>query len=88
MKIKFAEYRKLHGFTQEYMASQLSVSVRTYRNFEIGATEPSLDILVKISELLRTPIDDLLDNEIYPSSRDETKQNLIEDIDEVLKKYR
>lgn len=88
MKIKFAEYRKIRGFTQEYMAEQLSVSLRTYSNFERNVTEPSLDILVNISKILKTPIDDLLDNEIYPSSRDKIKEKLIEDINNVLEKYK
>lgn len=88
MKTKFAEYRKVRGFTQEYMAEQLSVSLRTYSNFERNVTEPSLDILVSISKILRTSIDDLLDNEIYPSSRDKTKEKLIEGIENVLKDFK
>ena len=66
----------------------LSVSRQTYINYESGEAEPSFETLIKISSILKTSIDDLLDNEIYPSSRDETKQNLIEDIENVLKNYK
>ena len=70
------------------MANMLNVSRQTYINYESGSAEPSFETLIKISKILKTPIDDLLDNEIYPSERDNIKAKLIEDIDEVLKKYR
>ena len=88
MKNQIKFYRNKRNLTQEQMANMLSVSRQTYINYESGEAEPSFETLIKISSILKTSIDDLLDNEIYPSSRDETKQNLIEDIENVLKNYK
>lgn len=88
MNNRISEYRKLRGYTQEYMAQQLCVTRRTYLNYELSITEPSLDILLNISKILRTSIDDLLDNEIFPSPRDKIKEELISDIESVLNKYK
>ena len=88
MKNLISKYRKLRGYTQKYMAEELCVSRRTYVNYELSITEPTLDILVHISKILRIPIDDLLDNEKYPSQRDTVKESLIRDIENVLKHYK
>ena len=88
MKNQIKFYRNKRNLTQEQMANMLSVSRQTYINYESGEAEPSFETLIKISSILKTSIDDLLGNEIYPSERDNTKVRLIEDIDEVLKKYR
>ena len=88
MKNQIKFYRNKRNLTQEQMANMLSVSRQTYINYEFGEAEPSFETLIKISSILKTSIDDLLGNEIYPSDRDNTKVKLIGDIDEVLKKYR
>lgn len=44
-------------YTQADMALILGMSVRGYRNYEIGAREPNLTDLVKIADFLGTSID-------------------------------
>ena len=81
-------YRKKRGFTQEEMAKKLSVSRQTYINYESGEAEPSFETLKQISKLLRTSIDDLLDNEIYPSERNVLNANMISELEQVISKYK
>lgn len=52
--------RKQRGFTAQQMADVLSVSIRTYRNYESGSTSPSLDTLIKIGDFFGVSIDYLL----------------------------
>lgn len=52
--------RKQRGFTAQQMADSLTVSLRTYRNYESEHSYPSLEALVKISDILDVPIDFLL----------------------------
>ena len=52
--------RKSRGFTAQQMADQLCMRLRSYRNYENGDCFPSLDVLVKIADILQVPIDYLL----------------------------
>lgn len=52
--------RKQRGFTAQQMADSLTVSLRTYRNYESEHSYPSLEALVKISDILDVSIDFLL----------------------------
>jgi len=52
--------RKMRGITAQQMADYLSINLRSYRNYESGDREPSLDMLVKISEKLEVSTDYLL----------------------------
>lgn len=58
-------YRKYKGYTQSEMAKKLSVSRQTYINYEKGRTEPTYDVLVKISNVLNKSTDELLDNKSH-----------------------
>ena len=84
---KIKEYRKKRGFTQEKMARFLSVSRQTYINYESGKAEPSFETLRQISQVLKTSIDDLLDNEIYPSERNDTQKKLLSELEDLINKY-
>lgn len=57
--------RKYKGYTQAEMAKKLSVSRQTYINYEKGKTEPTYDILVKISKVLHKSTDELLNNKTF-----------------------
>ena len=70
------------------MASLISVSRQTYINYESGKAEPSFETLKLISKILKTPIDDLLDNDCYASDRNEITKQLVNDIEEILKQYK
>lgn len=52
--------RKQLCMTAQAMADWLHVSVRTYRNYESGKTEPSLSFLIKIADRLNLSTDYLL----------------------------
>ena len=52
--------RKAKGFTAQFMADYLSIAIRTYRFWESGHSQPSLEVLVKIADLLDVSTDYLL----------------------------
>ena len=54
------QIRKHKGFTAQKMANLLSTSIRTYRNYESEHSYPSLEMLVKIADILDVSIDYLL----------------------------
>ena len=55
------------GFTAQYMADKLGLSLRAYQFYESGKLEPSLQTLVKIADILNVSTDYLLcrDDWIY-----------------------
>lgn len=52
--------RKSKGFTAQQMADQLQVALRSYRMYESGDRSPSLEMLVKIADILDVSTDYLL----------------------------
>ncbi|MFD1394184.1 helix-turn-helix domain-containing protein [Lacticaseibacillus jixianensis] len=52
--------RKLRHITQAALAAQLNVSRSAVSNWEVGRNYPDLDMLVDLSSILQTPIDQLL----------------------------
>lgn len=88
MKNMIKEYRKAQKITQEEMARLLNVSRQTYINYESGAFEPSFETLIQISKILKTSIDDLLNNEVYPSRRDVKIKQIIAEVEGLLDKYK
>lgn len=60
--------RKLRSFTAQKMADMLSISIRTYRNYESEHSSPSLDMLVRIADILNVPVDYLLCRDAYLKS--------------------
>lgn len=57
--------RKARGYTQEELAKKLCVNVYTVSRFENGTKKPSLDLLVKIADILDVSLDWLLDRQSY-----------------------
>lgn len=49
-------YRKLAGFTQQQMAEMLNVHRTTYTKYETGDSEPSVENLKRIAEVLEIDI--------------------------------
>ena len=54
------ETRKQKGFTAQQMADLLTVTLRTYRNYESENSYPSLATLVKIADIFNVSTDFLL----------------------------
>lgn len=48
------------GLSQEEVAKKLGVHNTTYGNWELGKTEPSLNDLVKLADLMNVSTDELL----------------------------
>lgn len=57
---KIRKIRELRGYTQEYMAESLKISVRSYGNIESGKTALKLDRLNLICTLLCISLDQLI----------------------------
>lgn len=62
MKNNIKECRLKRGITVKEMAKMLNVSRNTYTNYENGSYEASYETLKRISEILNTSLDVLLDN--------------------------
>lgn len=62
------ETRKAKGFTAQAMADLLSVSLRTYRNYESGHSAPTLETLVRIADILGVTTDYLLCRTGFPEA--------------------
>ncbi len=64
---KIKKHRELKNYTQDYMADQLNISQNTYSKIETGGIKLTVDRLKQISEILETPIEELLsaDSNIY-----------------------
>jgi transcriptional regulator with XRE-family HTH domain len=52
--------REERNLSQQEIANIIGIKQRTYSNYERGYTEPSLEILLKISKLFRTSLDMLV----------------------------
>ncbi len=61
------KHRELKNYTQEYMADRLNISQNTYSKLENGGIKLTVDRLKQISEILETPIEELLsvDTNVY-----------------------
>ncbi|MBE6135828.1 MAG: helix-turn-helix transcriptional regulator [Erysipelotrichaceae bacterium] len=70
------------------MADKLNVSRQSYINYENGDTEPSFDTLKNISRILNTSIDDLLGNSLFFENNDTTVDNIINDLNIIIQKYK
>lgn len=65
MRNKLIEIRKKRGFTQEDMADRLNVARSTYTGYENGNFSPSLEIALRIKDILKYKNDDIfLDNKV------------------------
>lgn len=68
---RLKELRKLHNYTQDYVASALGVVRQTYSHYETGKRTPNPETLYKLAGFYNVPIDDFmhltieLDKNIY-----------------------
>lgn len=60
------ETRKKRGVTAQQMADYLGIGLRSYRNYESGDREPSLEVLVQIADRLEVSTDYLLCRVDFP----------------------
>ena len=58
---KIAQFRNRKGYTYENMADELELTSAAYRKIETGETKLSVERLFRISNILETPVNELLD---------------------------
>lgn len=58
---KIAQFRNRKGYTYENMADELELTTAAYRKIETGETKLSVERLFRISNILETPVDEILD---------------------------
>lgn len=54
------KYRKLQGKTQKDLATILNVAESTYRGYENGTSEPTIETLIKLANYYNVSLDNLL----------------------------
>ncbi len=57
---RLRQLRKMHSYTQDYVASYLGIIRQTYGHYESGRSMPSTETLYKIAGLYKIPVEDLL----------------------------
>ena len=61
--LKIKELREELGISQKELAEKMQVSPTNIYNYETGRTEPSIEVLLKLSKILNTSVDYLIGNE-------------------------
>lgn len=54
------EYRTIRKYSQIEVAKLLGITQKTYSNYELGVTEPTIETLKKMADLYGTTIDNLV----------------------------
>ena len=68
-------YRLKSGMTKAEFSRKLGIdSYSTYNNYEVGSSEPKIDMLIKIADLLNVSLDDLVGR--TPTNEDEKIKEL------------
>ena len=52
--------RKSSGKTQSEVAEYLGFNILTYKNYEVGQSEPSITRLIRLANLFMVSLDDLV----------------------------
>ena len=58
--VKLNQIRKEKGYTAQYMADELVMTIGAYRKYENGRTSPPLDNLIKMADILNVSLDNLV----------------------------
>ena len=64
---KLRSYRERLGLTQKQIADTLNIDRSTYSYYEIGKSYPTLDTLIKLAQMFKVTIDELLSYESKPA---------------------
>lgn len=60
---KIVQHRNRKGYTYENMADELELTPAAYRKIETGETKLTVERLFRISTILETPVNEILDIE-------------------------
>lgn len=66
LALTLKELRLKHNYTQKYVSHYLNMSRGGYAQYEVDGRTPSLDILLKLSELYQINIDVLVNRSTIP----------------------
>lgn len=64
---KLKEYRSRHNLTQKELAARLFVSDKAISKWELGNGLPDIETLVRLADLLGTPVEELLKEKMKPT---------------------
>ena len=73
LALKLKELRLQHNYTQKYVSYYLNMSRGGYAQYEIDARTPSVEMLLKLSQLYGISIDTIINPEIIPITTTEVK---------------
>lgn len=68
----FKEYRKKNGLTQEELASKLHLNQATISKWEKSKSLPDIETLLRLADLYKCKVDDLLNHNFYLQKQPET----------------
>ncbi len=57
---RLKELRKIHNYTQDYVADVLGMTRQTYSHYETGRRNPSPETIYKLATLYNVSVDELL----------------------------
>ena len=69
-------FRKESGMTQDELAEELNVTRQALSNWERGKTEPDIETLTKIAEILDVSVEEL----IYGEEREEEHNTVVRQV--------
>lgn len=67
--------RNNNNYTQEDLAEKLNVSRQTISKWELGTSEPDLNMIIRLSELFSVSTDYLIMGSDFVASENEVKPN-------------
>ena len=73
---KLKELRKVHGYTQDYVASYLVIVRQTYSHYETGKRTPNYDTIYKLAGLYGINVDELIHLTVMSEELEEYSYNL------------
>lgn len=81
---RIKELRKKRGFSQEQLGELIGIDQKHMSKIELGKSYPSLDRLIRLSDVLGVQLPELFDFEYFvdPMERKETMSEMIDSLGE------
>ena len=68
---KIAYYRRLSGLTQKELGAKIGIGSKGISSWEVGRTEPSMEMVTKLTQVLNCSVSDLMDSPISSLENEE-----------------